>query len=114
MSWHINTKKLPHIQNFLDQIISRPGYSQIIASQIIGTEYYGALKLLSTEEVIGVAAYIEQKAEDITFQIFSESLPQCPINCPAEIFDYLEPTSDSQAHTWRISCLKNHWQAQAA
>jgi len=79
----------------------------LLKSSMVGSVYYAAVKVNTTEEVFGFVASTATKARDVYnfgYKDLDETCGPYQSKCPVSILNLLTPTDSQWANEWRQRC----------
>lgn len=85
---------------------------EVVASSMVGSTYYGAIKDKETGIVSGHVILTSTDWKDgwsnFGYKIMSEDCGPFSYQCPVKVLDALSPTTNKTALEWRQACRKWH------
>jgi hypothetical protein len=81
-------------------------FTGLVASAMIGNEYYAAIKMTNTDKVFGLVVIVDRKNGEFGYKSMDEQMGPYFYKCPDKILKLLSPTTNEHALKWREMCAK--------
>lgn len=102
MGWDCLSSKPSNVKQYLDREFAKG----LVASAMVGTQYYAAYRSKKTGEVFAVVVITRTQGGEWGYKVMDESVEPYYYNCPAKILKLLTPTDQPHANEWRQKCVQ--------
>lgn len=80
-------------------------WGTLIKDAMIGSTWYGAVKLVSTGEIFAVVMLTSTtNGTEFAYKDMDETCGPCAYDCPASILNLLSPPTNEWSREWREAC----------